>query len=425
MTGAFLKRNHHHRMSKSSSSIHAAYKALLERGRLSTNAGQAALVDRLATLQSTLVQSEAPQNGVYIYGAVGTGKSRIADLFAATLPSEVTKRRIHFHEFMMDIHMRLHHARSRSTYSGDPLVQIGQEVKNESRVLCFDEFQVTDIADAMILKRLFGAIWNSGGVMVATSNRHPTSLYEQGLNRSLFVPFIEDLQQKCDMWKLEGKHDYRMGSSSQQERQTVFFTEPKKFEESILIATHGAPLEPTTIPVMMSRELCIKAAGTHESGGLIVHSTFSSLCEANLGPSDYHALSKATSILYLSGLRQFRADELDFVRRFITLIDLAYESKTRVMCLSEVPLFQVFSDIVPVPREGIRKMLEEMSVRGEGGSSSSMASTFIGEMEWSATGLEGMSLASGGAGETDVKFAVGRAVSRLFEMGSNGYGVGD
>ncbi|KAF7982835.1 hypothetical protein HWV62_25792 [Athelia sp. TMB] len=412
-------------MAKSSSSIHAAYKALLDRGRLSTNAGQAALVDRLATLQHTLAQSEASQNGVYIYGAVGTGKSRIADLFAATLPPEVTKRRIHFHEFMMDIHMRLHHARSRATYSGDPLVQIGQEVRNESRVLCFDEFQVTDIADAMILKRLFGAIWNSGGVMVATSNRHPTNLYERGLNRSLFIPFIEDLQQKCDIWKLEGKQDYRMSASSDRERQPVFFTEPKKFEKSILIATHGAHLEPRTIPVMMSRELHVNAAETRESGGLIVHSTFSSLCEANLGPADYHALSKATNILYLSGLRQFRADELDFVRRFITLIDLAYEFKTRVVCLSEVPLLQVFSKIVPSPAERPQKALEEMSVRGEGGSSSSMASTFIGEMEWSATGLEGMTLASGGAGETDVKFAVGRALSRLFEMGSSGYRVGD
>lgn len=160
----------------SESAIHAAYKTLLSRGRLTINHGQAALVARLATLQQTLLQSEEPQSGLYIYGSVGTGKSRLADLFASTLPSQISKRRVHFHEFMMDVHSRLHHARSLPTYSGDPLVQIGKDVRKESRVLCFDEYQVSDIADALILKRLFGAFWNSGGVTVSTSNRHPNNL---------------------------------------------------------------------------------------------------------------------------------------------------------------------------------------------------------------------------------------------------------
>lgn len=160
----------------SESVIHVAYKQLLSRGRLIANPGQNALVTRLASLQQTLLQSAEPQTGLYIYGSVGTGKSRLADLFASTLPSQVSKRRVHFHEFMMDIHSRLHKARSLATYAGDPLVQIGREVRSESRVLCFDEFQVSDIADALILKRLFGAIWDSGGVMVSTSNRHPGKL---------------------------------------------------------------------------------------------------------------------------------------------------------------------------------------------------------------------------------------------------------
>lgn len=165
----------------SESAVHAAYQTLLSRGRLTTNPGQAALVSRLARLQQTLFQSEEPQLGLYIYGSVGTGKSRLMDLFASTLPPQIPKRRVHFHEFMMDIHSRLHQARSLPTYSGDPLVQIGKEVRSESRVLCFDEYQVSDIADALILKRLFGAIWNSGGVMVSTSNRHPTNLVRKTL----------------------------------------------------------------------------------------------------------------------------------------------------------------------------------------------------------------------------------------------------
>lgn len=408
----------------SKTSIHAAYKSLLTNGRLTTNPGQAALVNRLAKLQDNLVQfPDEPQNGVYIYGSVGTGKSRIADLFAHTMPSGISKRRIHFYEFMMDIHSRLHVARSQSTYRGDPLVEIGRKVREESKILCFDEFQVTDIADAMILKRLFGAIWNAGGVMVATSNRHPNMLYEKGLNRSLFLPFIAELQQRCEVWKLEGEQDYRMTMAlGEAESENIFFIDQHAFQQSLAEATNNAPFQPLEIQVMMSRKLHVEGIKS-KNDQLIVHGTFKSLCEANLGSMDYYALCKTAKTIYLSGLRKFRVDELDFVRRFITLIDLAYESKTRVICLSEVPLLEVFTNIVA--GMDVKKAMEDMTVRGEGGSSSSMMSTFIGETEWSATGLEKASLASGGAGETDVRFAVGRAISRLHEMGSKAYGVLD
>ena len=414
----------------SKSPIHSAYNTLLNRGRLVTNPNQAALVDRLSRLQHSLqTNSHDGSSGVYIYGDVGTGKSRIADLFAATVPQAVSRRRVHFHEFMMDVHSRLHRARSAANFTGDPLVQIGSDVARESRVICFDEFQVTDIADAMILKRLFGAIWDRGGIMVATSNRHPENLYERGLNRALFVPFIEELKRRCEVWKLEGAKDYRMDTvGREEERVKVFFTDKTDFEDAVASATDGRSLKPVTIPVMMNRVLHVQAYGPQDHGKMRVKSTFRDLCEANLGSSDYHALCKAASTVYISGVRQFKDDELDFVRRLITLIDIAYESKTRVVCLSSVPLFRLFEKIVPSkksPNDDIQEKLEEMIVRREGGSSSSMMSTFIGEMEWSATGLRTASLASGGAGETDVKFAIGRAVSRLFEMGAKSYGTKD
>ena len=409
----------------STTPLHAAYRKLLEKGRLTPNRSQAALVDRLARLQkSLLADSGYGHGGLYIYGNVGTGKSRLADLFAATASPSTSTRRVHFHEFMMDIHSRLHRARSVTGYTGDPLIQIGQQVRHESKVLCFDEFQVTDIADAMILKRLFGAIWDSGGVMVATSNRHPESLYERGLNRPLFLPFIDELRKRCEVWKLEGDQDYRMSTAGKQnERETVFFTNAQLFDESLLRATNGALLKPVTIPVMMNRELHVQAYRADEAAKSVVKSTFKELCEANLGSADYYSLCKLARTVFVSGVRQFKADELDFVRRFITLIDLAYESRTCIICLSSVPLFKLFEKVVPSespPSAGLQETLQEMSVRREGGSSSSMMSTFIGEMEWSATGLPA-SLASGGAGETDVKFATGRAVSRLFEMGAKAY----
>lgn len=413
----------------SKSPIQVAYRQLIERGRLTVNPSQQSLVDRLARLQRALVTNESEETGIYIYGDVGTGKSRIADLFASTLPAEVSRRRIHFHEFMMDIHSRLHKARSASGYSGDPLLKIGQEVRNESRVLCFDEFQVSDIADAMILKRLFGSIWQAGGLMVSTSNRHPNNLYEKGLNRPLFIPFIKELQRRCEVWKMEGNQDYRMQTRNQENsRDQVFFTDPQKFAESLKEVTHGEELTSVLIPVMMGREMHVKASRTPYHKKLIVSASFHKLCEDNLGSADYHALCKKADIIYLTGLRQFKEDELDYIRRFITLCDLAYESRTRIVCLSSVPLFEVFQKIVPsqkpIASPEIQEKLEQMSVRKGGGSSSSMMSTFIGEMEWSATGLPA-SLASGGAGESDVKFAIGRAVSRLFEMGAKSYGAED
>ena len=209
----------------------------------------------------------------------------------------------------------------------------------------------------------------------------------------------------------------------------VFFTDEKFFEANLKEAIGDVEMKEKVIPVMMSRQLKVMAAES-ESKSLVVSSTFEDLCQNFLGSADYYALCKATNVLYLTGLRKFASDELDFVRRFITLVDLAYETKTRIVCLSSVPLFEVFSNIVPKKVRVSGQLKEElgrqMSVKGEGGSSSSMMSTFIdGETEWSATGLREASLATGGAGETDVGFAVGRAVSRLYEMGSTGYGVSD
>lgn len=199
----------------------------------------------------------------------------------------------------MDIHARLHRARSAPGYIGDPLVQIGQGIRDESKVLCFDEFQVTDIADAIILKRLFGAIWDSGGVMVATSNRHPEKLYERGLNRPLFLP-------KYGRWRAIWTTGRRQEGGEISEI-PVFFTDAEEFEKSLFQATGGVPLQVATIRVMMNRKLHVHVSSRNEGTKSIVKSTFRELCEANLGSADYHPLCKAASIVYISGLRQFQS----------------------------------------------------------------------------------------------------------------------
>ena len=431
------------------SALEAAYKGLLTRNRLRPDSHQQALVARLAGLQNelantnnaTLIHRHPPISGLYIYGSVGTGKSRIADLFTATLPQEITRRRVHFHEFMNDIHHRLHIARQSPNYSGDPLIQIGKTIRQESRVLCFDEFQLTDIADAMIMARLFGSIWREGGVMVSTSNRHPSGLYENGLNRDVVMPFIREVQRRCEVWEIGGREDYRMasgaGGAGAKERVETFLTDENVFQKRLEEAMGGNRLEQVSLSVYGSRKLEVQAVAAAKSnndsktptgspGRLdLISGTFAQFCDKSLGPADYHALCSSTSTIFISGLRQFQSIDKDRVRRFITLIDLAYEKGTRVICHSTVPLGEVFVNIVPVDSKVQNKLAAGMRVKAGGGASSSMMSTFIGETEWSATGLADASLATGGAGESDVGFAVGRAISRLYEMGSAGYGIRD
>ncbi|EGP87117.1 uncharacterized protein MYCGRDRAFT_104435, partial [Zymoseptoria tritici IPO323] len=251
----------------SKSSLEAAYKTLLQRNRLRVDPHQANLVTRLASLQDELVNTNGNRpshtpKGLYIYGTVGTGKSRIADLFSDTLPSHISRRRVHFHEFMREIHSRLHIARSASGYAGDPLVKIGRTIREESRVLCFDEFQVTDIADAMILGRLFGSIWREGGVMVSTSNRHPDGLYENGLNRDVVMPFIREVQRRCEVWEIGGREDYRMSSlreGAEGKRVETFLTDRRVFDERLEQTMEGQPLERVSLPVYGSRKVEVNA----------------------------------------------------------------------------------------------------------------------------------------------------------------------
>ncbi|KAI5198006.1 hypothetical protein E4T39_07001 [Aureobasidium subglaciale] len=270
----------------------------------------------------------------------------------------------------------------------------------------------------MILQRLMGAFWAAGGVMVATSNRAPEKLYEDGLNRDLFLPFIAMLKNRCETWSLGGMQDYRMlATEAAGQSQKVFFTDPAEFQSSLEAAVGSQNLEAHEIEVMMGRKLVVAAAPIEsDKNSLIVSSTVTQLCEGKLGAADYHALCRRSKFIYLEGLRRFRLFELDFVRRFITLIDLAYESGTRVIISSEATIDEAFAEIVEAERQRMQRKQGglKMSVKKGGGSSSSMMSTFVsGDTEWSATGLAEASLATGGAG---------RAVSRLHEMGSAMYG---
>ena len=385
-----------------------------------------------------------PVKGLYVHGDVGRGKTMMMDLFFEANPV-VRKRRAHFHEFMADVHERVRAYRQKiknNEIEGEDAIRLAaNDIAEESWLLCFDEFHVTDIADAMIMARLFGSIWREGGVMVSTSNRHPSGLYENGLNRDVVMPFIREVQRRCEVWEIGGREDYRMasgaGGAGGKERVETFLTDENVFQKRLEEAMGGNRLEQVSLSVYGSRKLEVQAVAAAKSnndsktptgspGRLdLISGTFAQFCDKSLGPADYHALCSSTSTIFISGLRQFQSIDKDRVRRFITLIDLAYEKGTRVICHSTVPLGEVFVNIVPVDSKLQNKLAAGMRVKAGGGASSSMMSTFIGETEWSATGLADASLATGGAGESDVGFAVGRAISRLYEMGSSGYGIRD
>ena len=294
------------------------YKLRVANGVSHYDETQYRVVKHLSKLQelmhpsSSRAQSKRPR-GAYLCGSVGIGKTMMMDLFFESCAVE-KKRRVHFHEFMLEVHRRVHeHKKALIEQFGrerhinlsserDAIAIVAKAVAAESQLLCFDEFHVTDIADAMIMSRLFGELWRHGTVLVATSNRHPDDLYENGLNRPYFLPFIDMLKKQCVTVELNTAKDYRMESVTEA---GAYFTplndsSKQEFYNSFLNSQDPDAGPPSTavVPVMMGRQVEVDALG---------HSclvSFSALCEADRGPADYHAICRHYSRVYLDGVRQ-------------------------------------------------------------------------------------------------------------------------
>ncbi|KAA2312522.1 cell division protein ZapE [Pseudooceanicola sediminis] len=264
-----------------------------------------------------------PPKGLYLWGGVGRGKSMLMDLFVETL--DVPVRRVHFHAFMQEIHEGLHAARKANTE--DSLAPVAAKVAEEVKVLAFDEMQITDITDAMIVGRLFEALFAAGVVIVTTSNRVPDDLYKNGLNRQLFLPFIAQIKDRLVVHELASPNDYRQNRLS---GSPVYFTpvdaEARAAIEGIWQDLTGGDAAPLVLKVK-GREVVIPA---YRNG--VGRARFHDLCGAMLGPGDYLAVADALKVLILENIPSLSRSNFNEAKRFVTLIDALYEARVRLIC---------------------------------------------------------------------------------------------
>ncbi len=277
-----------------------------------------------------------PPKGLYIYGRVGRGKSMLMDAFFATLPME-RKRRVHFFAFMADVHARIH---ARRAEKGDPIAPVAQDIADETRVLCFDEFHVVDIADAMILGRLFAALFAAGVVVVATSNRAPDRLYEGGLQRERFLPFIDLLKERLDVIELDGPRDYRLQRF--RGRQVYFTPADARAHAALAQAfadlSDGAPPASEALTVL-GRDIDVPRAAKN-----VAWFTFAELCERPLGPNDYLALVGRYHTFILEGIPKLDFERRNEAKRFNIFIDTLYDAHGNLVCSAAAPPHDLYPE---------------------------------------------------------------------------------
>ncbi|GAJ92769.1 cell division protein ZapE [Agrobacterium sp. SHOUNA12C] len=267
--------------------------------------------------------------GLYIHGSVGRGKTMLMDMFFAMAPAK-KKRRAHFHEFMADVHNRIaaHRLKFKNgeTKQADPVLPVAADLYSEAELLCFDEFTVTDIADAMILSRLFSELFSLGCVLVATSNVEPDNLYRDGLNRGLFLPFIDLLKRHVEVVTLDSPTDYRMEKLNSQPVYLIPIDErtDMAMEASWVQALHGRKPQPMDIP-MKGRSIHVPFAADR-----IARFSFADLCDAPLGAADFLAIAKRFDTIFLDRVPKLGPEKRNQTKRFIILIDTLYDHAIRL-----------------------------------------------------------------------------------------------
>ena len=279
---------------------------------------------RVGLFAGLFAKPSTPPKGLYLWGGVGRGKSMLMDLFAeATAIS--AKRRVHFHAFMQEIHKGMHAARK--TGVEDPLAPVADAIIRDTRLLAFDEMQISDITDAMVVGRLFEKLFAGGVVIVTTSNRPPEDLYLNGLNRALFLPFIALIHDRLTVRALQSPTDYRQHRL--QGAQVYFHPAGRVRGELNAIwsdLTGGAVGEALRLPVNG------RFVDLPRFANGIARASFWDLCARPLGPADYLAIAQSVRVLILEDIPQLSSSNYNEAKRFVTLIDALYEAKVRLIC---------------------------------------------------------------------------------------------
>ncbi|HEY4077385.1 MAG TPA: cell division protein ZapE [Rhizomicrobium sp.] len=323
----------------------ALYRAAVAKGELRADPAQENAVARLNTLANqlgekrgfSLFRKRAPVKGLYIWGEVGRGKTLLMDFFfeEVTTPK---KRRAHFNSFMVDVHARIHAERQKAG-SDDPIPPVAKALAEDARLLCFDEFQVADVADAMILGRLFDRLFSEGVTIVATSNTPPDRLYQGGLNRQLFLPFIEEIKQRLDVVELNGPTDYRLQRLSG----VPVYLMPLGPEADAAMDTAWRRLtdcatgKPCSLTVL-GRQLSVPQAARG-----VARFSFDELCDRPLAAVDYLAIAQAFHTVLIDHIPVMTDNMHNVARRFTLLVDTLYDEGVKLVCSAAAPPEALFT----------------------------------------------------------------------------------
>jgi len=335
------------------------YRKAVASGALKRDVAQETAVRKLRVLSDAMRRyrpgrrfrfTSSPPRGLYLWGDVGRGKSMLMDLFFDTVDFSA-KRRVHFNAFMVDVHARIHAERQKR--AEDPIAPVARALADEAHLLCFDEFQVLDVADAMILGRLFEHLFSRGVAVVATSNVAPDHLYQGGLNRQLFLPFIGLLKSQLDVFALTGPIDYRLHRIGGMK---VYLTPLSPDTDA---AMDAAWLKLTDERAPSSAVLTVLGRLLHvpRAAKGVARFSFDDLCAQPLAAPDYLAIAQAFHTVMVDRIRQLSAAQRNEARRFTVLIDTLYDEGAKLICSAAAPpedLYQAGDGAETFPRTASR-----------------------------------------------------------------------
>ena len=342
-----------------------AYQTLIKDGEIKADPSQAKAMRSLQMLSDALSEysrqmgktgwrarlslhggKKSPPMGLYVWGGVGRGKTMLMDLFFDHCSVDgKDKKHVHFHAFMQEVHKRLHTFREaqkdgKVPDSRDPVEALSKVIVERAWLLCFDEFHVTDIADAMILGRLFEALFERGIVVVATSNRHPKDLYKDGLQRERFLPFIDVFMDKMKAVEVDSGKDFRLEKLCSMD---VYLTPTgekttERLDQAFYKLSVGMPVSSRTLSVNGREVMMPKVAKG------IAYASFRDLCEQPLGPGDYLSVAECFHTLVLAEIPRMSPAKRDQAKRFVTMIDALYDAKVKLICSAEAGPTELYTE---------------------------------------------------------------------------------